>query len=162
MRRILLRHWDLIACLLFAGECLQLCPRVLPVQFLKDVYSGGIAILTIVFSVVFAGISLLASVADASFIRFLEDEDGALGRLLGSFTGTLNVLFGSLIISLVLFAHTAFAASVQRQDGPRWQFGLFCFALSYSLLSSRLIAQDVIRFATLRAKFIAQEDHGPE
>jgi hypothetical protein len=155
LRRLLLRHWDLIACLLIAGECFQLSPSRLPLQFLKDIYSGGIAILAIVFSVVFAGISLLASAADASFIQFLEEEDGALTRLLSSFTGTLNVLFGSLIVSLILFAHTAFAVSIQRRDEPAWEFALFCFAVSYSLLSSRLIAQDVVRFATLRAKFIA-------
>lgn len=153
MRRFISRHWDLVVSLAVGLEVLQVVPRNLGEVFVHDMYSGGIAILAVVFSVVFAAITLFASIGDDAFLSFLE-EDGALGTILRSFNFTLNILFGSLVLSILEFGLTSYEIGKGSLDQPSWRFAVYCFALSYSLLSSRLVGNDVIRFARLRAKFI--------
>ena len=160
MKRFISRHWDLLLSTAAAIECFQLVPRELPVTFLRDAYSTGIAVLAVVFSVVFAAITLLASVGDDEFIDFLEEEDCALTALLKSFTATLNILFGALIISIVAFGWSRYAESQARKEEPSWEFAVFCFSLLYALIASRLVGNDVIRFATLRARFISSKGEG--
>jgi len=155
MKQFLFKHWDLVISVAIVVELFQHLPARLSTAFLKDAYSGGIAVLAVVFSVVFAALSLLASIGDDEFLTFLEDEDNALSTLLKSFKTTLNLLFGGLIVSIVLFGIASYLASVGHKDQESWSFALFCFTVIYALISSRLIANDVIHFAMLRAKFLA-------
>jgi len=154
MKRLLFRHWDLILSLAIGIECIQMLPAQLPTAFLKEAYSAGIAVLAVVFSVVFAAITLLASIGDDAFLRFLEDEDRALSTLLTSFATTLNILFVALLVSIVLFGFSAYEAAQSHMQQHTWGFAIFCFSLSYALISSRLVGNDVIHFAKLRARFI--------
>lgn len=159
MMRILSRHRDFILAIAVGAAVFKIAPWRLPTSFLGEMYSGGIAVLAVVFSVVFAAITLLASIGDDAFLHFLE-EDGALTTLLNSFTTTLNILFGALVLSIIEFGFAEYALAKGWVDQLLWGFVVYCFALSYALVSSRLVGNDIIRFAKLRAAFIRQTNSG--
>ena len=158
MKNLISRHWDLLISLLIGAECLQALPNRLSVAFLKDFYYAGLSILALVFSVVFAAITLLSSIGDNDFLLFLEEEDAALSKLLASFGITLTALFVSLAISIGCYGIAAYRSAGSMKDMPCWQFACYCVALSYSLLSACLVGNDVIRFARLRARFLAERE----
>lgn len=133
-------------------------PACVPLLFTKEIYSGGIAVMAIVFSIVFAAIAVIAAGGESGFIAFLEGEDAGFSRLLESFKMTLNILFGALLLSLIEFGYAVFCINENEKDQPKIFLSIFIFILLYALIAARLTGSDAIMFAKMRAKFATDED----
>jgi hypothetical protein len=147
-----------VVSLLIALFAYQGMPACVPLAFTKEIYSGGIAMMAILFSVAFAAIAIFASGGESAFVAFLEDEDQSFTNLLESFGRTLNSLFAALLLSLSEFGYAVYRLTQNTKDQSKMFLAFFIFGLTYALISARLIGTDAIMFAKKRAKFALDEE----
>lgn len=121
-------------------------------SIVKDVYGIGVSVLSIVFSIFFAALSIIISSSDNDFVKFLE-KDGSFTELIKTLRLTLVLLFISLIVAIILYIYTAFA-QLNGKEQTKWLFLLFVFLSIYSLFAVLSSALDSIKFAYFRAKFL--------
>jgi len=133
-------------------------PSHIPLVFTKEIYSGGIAVMAIVFSIVFAAIAVIAAGGESPFIAFLEDGNAGFSELLESFRVTLNVLFGALLLSLVEFGYAVLRITASDKDESKLFLSLFIYMVLYALIAARLTGSDAIMFAKKRAAFAIDEE----
>lgn len=121
-------------------------------SFAKDVYSVGVSVLSIVFAIYFAALSIIISSSDNEFVRFLE-ERGQFSELVSTFRFTLILLFVALVVAIGLYVYSAYIFANGGQQS-KFYFSLFVFLTFYALFAVVSSALDALKFATLRARFL--------
>jgi hypothetical protein len=122
-------------------------------EFSRDIYSVGITVLSIVFSVYFAALAIIISSSDDEFVDFLEQE-GDYTTLIKNFRFSLTVLLIALVYSIVLYTLTTIWFYNQILNQPGYLFILFVFIFIYGLLATFAATNDAIRYSLYRAKFL--------
>lgn len=151
MIKKLVMSWDLASAIVLtiAGTYL-LNENFLLGSRAKDIYGVGVSVLSIIFSIYFAALSIIISSSDNEFVRFLE-EKGQFTELIKTFKFTLVLLFVSLIVAISLYVYTVLSF---RTVQTKWFFILFLFLTTYALFAVLSSALDSIKFAGFRAKFL--------
>jgi hypothetical protein len=133
---------------------LFLVPSNVNVNIAKDIFEISVSVLSIVFSIFFAGLAILITAGDNEFVRFLE-EDGSYRSIVWSFKFTLFVLFCALLFAIVLFASVLpFSGPASQYIFPKWLLIAFGFSASYSLFAVFSASLDAIKYAEYRVRFI--------
>ena len=122
-------------------------------QTAKGIFEISVTVLSIVFSVFFAGLTVLITAGDNEFVRFLE-EDGAYREIIWTFKFTLLLLFLALLFAIVLFVSVLPLDDLHQYIFPRWLLLLFSFITIYSLFTAFNSSLDTIKYAEYRARFI--------
>jgi uncharacterized Tic20 family protein len=145
--------WDFALALAFALVSWFFLPNWVSNTFAKDLYTIGINVLAIVFSVFFAALAIIISSSDNEFVNFLE-EFGDYTKIISTFQISLLVLFIALIYSLTMYALTSAWIVDQFIDQPRESVAAFIFLGLWGLFAAFNSARDSITYSKLRAKFL--------
>lgn len=130
-----------------------LSPDLISNPFCKDIFSVGISILSIVFSVYFAALAFIISASDNDFIKFMEEKK-QYTSIIGIFRVTLIILFLALLISIIAYVATLIMIETNYKYQYKWIISFFTFSFFYGLLAAFATTLDSIRFALSRANFI--------
>lgn len=144
---------DIIASLLIALLVLILSPDRISNELSRDIYSVGITVLSIVFSVYFAALAIIISSSDDEFVDFLEQK-GDYTALIGNFRFSLAVLLFALVYSLVLYTLTTVWFYNKIVEQSEYLFTVFIFVSTYGLLATFAASNDAINYALYRTKFL--------
>jgi hypothetical protein len=144
---------DIWVSLLIALLSWYLSPNKISNEFSRDIYSIGINVLSIVFSVYFAALAIMISSGDDEFIDFLEAE-GGYTTLIKNFRFSLFLLLVALVYSIVLYTLTTVWFYNKKIEQSEYFFILFVFVSSYGLLATFAASNDAINYALYRAKFL--------
>ena len=124
-------------------------------QFANELYSTGIAVLAIVFSLFLASLAILITAGDNEFMQFLE-EDGSYTKIVATFKVTFSLLSISLVLAIVLYAITLRRSEIDPQTvASKWLLIGFSFLGMYSLLATVQSSLDMLKYAELRARFLS-------
>ena len=152
-RRIVL-SWDWILALIVVIAASYSIPQGANIGYAKELYSTGISVLSIVFSLFLTSLAILITAGDNEFVRFLE-EDGSYTRIVSTFKITFLLLSLSLVSAIVLHAISLRVYEVEPQAlVSRSQLLLFSFVGMYSLLATVQSSLDMLKYAELRARFL--------
>jgi len=144
--------WDFALSLLIAVIGFWIVPDIIPTAILKELYAISVSVLSILFSMFFASLTIIISLNDNEFLEFLE-EDGHFSALLAQFKFSLSVMFMSLIVSLLLYILVIFNVSTPFWGQCKIQVSIFVFIFFYSLFAVFLASLDTIRFLKTRVTF---------
>lgn len=122
-------------------------------NFVKDIYSIGINVLAIIFSIFFASLAIIISSGDNDFIKFIE-EDGLYTLIVDSFKFSIMLLFIALLYSIVLYGVTANSIENLKLSQNKYLFFIFIFLFSYSLFAATESIFDSIKYAKYRIRFL--------
>ena len=111
--------WDLGLALMAGLVVLIMSPQSVPNTFAKDIYGLGASVLSIVFAVFFAALATVMASAHDDFLDLLEAK-GSLERVIFAFRFTLLLLFVGLVLSVVLYALTAWWTIDNAPPQSRW------------------------------------------
>lgn len=149
--------WDFLVAVLISVITAYIFPGDISNNFAKDIFSIGISVLSIVFSVYFAALAIIISSGDNKFIQFLEDDGGHYSILIGTFKFSLMVLFIALIISLLFYGYSSSISEKKQVLQPSWMFILFLFMFLYGLFATLCSTLDAIKYAKFRTRFLLAE-----
>lgn len=149
----ILWSWDFVVAAIATALVIATIPSRISAAFAKDLFAVGISVLSIVFSVFFAALAIIISAGDNEFILFLEKEKAYTG-IVQTFLVSLIALFVALVYSLVLYAITAAAATVEKATQAAGFVCAFSFLFLYGLFAAFNSAIDAIRYARTRAAFL--------
>lgn len=135
-------------------------PQAYPVEFAKDAYSTGIAVLSIVFSVFFAAMANIISASDDEFVMYLLERDH-YRQIIDAFRVTLFSLGVALASSVVLYLATSLSISLNAsstsskvtEQSSFWFVG-FAVLFTYGMGAAFGVAMDAIRWAKARSVFL--------
>jgi len=145
--------WDFILAVILTFVVLFIIPVQVPGNFAKDVYEVGISVLSIIFSVYFAALTIIISAIDDGFVRFLEKE-GHYSELLFTFKFTIFTIFLALMCSIVLFTYSGYKIEVNLQYSQSYGLLVFyVFISSYSLFAVFNSTIDSLRYSKYRMEF---------
>jgi hypothetical protein len=147
--------WDIYVSLAVVVVLGFLIKDDISLSIVKEILTVSISVLAIVFSVFFAAMAVLITAGDNEFVRFLE-EDGSFKQIAGIFRVTLLLLFIALLISIILFVIiVSFSGEDDVYIFPKWGLLVYSFLALYALLSAINSSLDAIKYAELRARFLA-------
>lgn len=153
-RRIVF-SWDWIVAFAIVLAASFLIPEKPSVQFAKELFSIGISVLAIVFSLFLTSLAILITSGDNEFIRFLE-EDGSYRSIVATFKVTFALLAISLVLAIVLSAITLRMSEIEPQAiASKWLLLGFSFLGMYALLATVQSSFDMLKYAELRARFLS-------
>lgn len=141
---------DFVAGLAAIAACIWLLPA-LTNQIAGSIFSIGISVLSIIFSVFFAALAIILSASDDDFVAYLE-QDGIYTSLIRSFRITLGSLFFALCVAIV-----AYVGSTVRHPTemiPLWQFAGFAGVSVYALFATYFATLDATTYCLKRAEFV--------
>jgi hypothetical protein len=144
---------DFIFSLFASTIALCILPEKIPNDFSRDIYNVGITSLSIIFSVYFAALAIIISSGDNDFIDFFEQE-GDYTRLIKNFRYALWILLIALLSSIFLYTITSFLISQKEVNQIKYLIVGFSFFSLYGLLATFMAANDAIRYALYRVKFL--------
>jgi len=129
-------------------------PDTVGCTFAKDIYGVGISVLSIIFSVFFAGLAVIITSSDDVFVRWLEEQRHYRG-LICLFKITLMALFLALLVALTLYLCTSHYEDIfpNFKQNKAWLI-FFSFLFVYSLVATALSVLDAIKYAERRTEFI--------
>jgi len=128
-------------------------PEKVPNEFSRDIYNVGITSLSIIFSVYFAALAIIISSGDNDFIDFFEQE-GDYTKLIKNFRYALWLLLIALLSSISLYTTTSFLIYQKEVNQVKYLIVGFSFLSLYGLLATFMAANDAIKYALYRVKFI--------
>jgi len=146
--------WDFIGALLIVILFSFITPLWISQDAAKEIFTVSISVLSIVFAVFFAAVTILITAGDNDFVRFLM-EDGTYKRIIWPFRISLLLLFIALLASIFLFI-----LSIKYDGGstvkyfPKWVMLFYTFVSLYALFASVNAANDAVRYAEFRAKYL--------
>jgi len=144
---------DILAALAVAGVTFILLPSRITHALARDLYSVGISVLSIVFSVYFAALAIIISSSDNDFVEFLEETDDYSG-LIETFRFSLLVLFVALIFSITMYILSSIWIADNYIDQPSLITVVFCFLFLYGMFAAATATLDAIKYSKFRAKFL--------
>lgn len=144
--------WDWMLALIFVIGIAYFVPGGISFEMAKEVFGISISVLSIIFAVFFAALTVLITAGDNEFVRFLE-EDGSYRHIVWTFKVTLLLLFIALIGSIILFVTVL---HYQHLSGlyPEWIILIFAFFALYALFAAINSSLDAIKYAEYRARFL--------
>lgn len=154
--KYILWSWDFILSVGFSIIAFLCLPYWVPSDFAKDLYSVGISVLSIVFSVYFAALAIIMSSSDDDFIHFLE-EKGHYTIIIQSFEFSLAILFVALIYSIGLYAFSSYWLSKQWPNQEAWYVVSFAFLFFWGMLTAASSTLNAITYSKHRTKFLRQK-----
>jgi hypothetical protein len=129
-------------------------PKDINTEFVLELYGISLTVLSIIFSIFFAGSLIILSSVDDNFILLLEEIRG-YSRLIWTFKYTLYLLFLSLLYSLSVFGIASYTVKVDKSIyHPKIFFTIFVFLFLYSLSSTLMSTLDAYRFSQERTRFL--------
>ena len=148
--------WDIWAAIATAIPTNVLLPAYISIYFCKDAYFVGITVLSIIFAIFLASVSIIMASTDDNFVCFLE-ERGHYTTLINTFRYTLILLFLSLLISMALYFYTTFLMSQALLVQTKWLFTLFIFTASYALFAVCISSVETLTYSKYRTQFLRIE-----
>lgn len=152
---------DFFAAVALALTAWLILPYWISSEFAKDLYSIGISVLSIVFSVYFAALAIIMSSSDDDFIRFLEEE-GQYTTIIISFEWSLGALFVALIYSMGIYAFTSYWLSTSVPNQEKWCLVVFSFLFFYGLFSAASSTRNAIIYSRFRTRFLNLRSEGDQ
>ncbi|MFA5403896.1 MAG: hypothetical protein WC358_03070 [Ignavibacteria bacterium] len=146
--------YDFIGSIIFAFLIYVFFPNQIDNLFIKDVYTIGISILSIVFSVFFAALAIIISSSDDEFVKFLINKN-YYNSILLSFKITLFSLFFALSYSIILYIITSNLILLKFERQSLIFFIFFVLFFSYSLIATALSANDAIKYSKFRSEYLS-------
>lgn len=143
---------DFIVSFIVSLGFVVLMPNEISNVFSLSIYSIGISVLSIVFSVFFAALAVIITSPEDAFVEFLE-EKGHYTRIINSFKYTLLLLFVALVYSIVVYFYTSYMISIDSKYQCDIIVGLFIFLFSYSLYATFEATNDAINFSKYRTGY---------
>ena len=131
----------------------QTIPDNVSNTFAKDLYGIGISVLSIIFSVYFAALSIIISSSNDDFVSFL-DRDGKYKTLINAFRYSLTVLFVALMYSIAMYTYAALLIEKNITTQIKILLSSFSFAFFYGLFAALTATLDSIKYALTRTKFL--------
>jgi hypothetical protein len=153
--RDILWSWDFISSFILAIICYLVLPCKINSEILREVYSVGITVLSIIFSIYFAASAIIITSSVDDFILFLE-ETNLYTNLIAFFKYTLVTLFIGLIYSIIVFLVTVYLEKISNTVHLQNKIlvTIFVFLFFYSLFTTIITTKDAIKFAEYRSKFL--------
>ncbi len=150
--------WDFVIAIVLTLCTAIILPNRISLDFCFAVYSIGITVLSIVFSIFFAALAIIMSSSDNDFVDYLEEE-GDYTTLLNSFIITLIMLFVSLVFSITMAGLTVYVIYSKPIHLTQCNvfFLIFEFLFFYSLFATGLSVRDTIMFSKYRAKYLKKK-----
>lgn len=154
---MILLSWDMVIAIFVAIASFMLLSPLILNSFAKDIYSVGISVLSIVFSVYFAALAIIISSSDDEFVRYLI-KFKHYDLIISAFKWTLLYLFVALVYSLILYAISS-SWMTEKADStqPKLLFTIFAFLFTLSIFAAFFATRDALKYASTRAKFITQD-----
>ena len=153
----ILLSWDLLCALIIAGFIGIISPFWLPNEFVKDLYSIGISVLSIIFSVFFAALAIIMSSSDDEFVVFLEEE-GDYTKIITSFEVSLGIIFVALIYSIIIYGISSYWFVNKHINQQYYWLSIFCFLFLYGLFAVANSAIDAMLFSKYRTNYLKIRD----
>jgi hypothetical protein len=154
--RVYIYSWDTVLSAVAGLLCFFLLPKWVSNTFCVAIYSTGISVLSIVFSIFFASLSVIMTSSDNEFVKFLEQKRH-YSNLIGTFQFTLFSLFLALVYSLLLYTITSYSVSnptpTNKYQSTVW-FIIFSVLTTYSLIATFFSVKDTFMFAIRRVTFL--------
>lgn len=122
----------------------------------KDIYSIGINILAILFSIYFAALIFIISSTNDDFVHFMEVE-GDYSLLISLFKYCLFILFIALLYSTSIYAVTSVWNVDPKSKQPAWTFSCFCFLFLWGVSAALSSTQHAIEYANHRVKYLMEK-----
>jgi len=143
--------WDIWLAFGLSLLCLLIPNRLITPDFAQEILKTTNSILSVLFSVYFAALAILASSGDNEFVMFLQSE-GYYKDILGNFKITLYLLFIALVISIMLLVWV----SLLPESSTIINFlpEIYAFIFLYSVFATINSSSDAIIYAQLRGKFL--------
>jgi hypothetical protein len=144
---------DFLCAVIIAVFIAIISPYWLPNEFVKDLYSIGISVLSIIFSVFFAALAIMMSSSDDEFVVFLEEE-GDYTKIIASFEVSLGIIFVALMYSIIIYGITSYWFVNKHINQQYYWLSIFCFLFLYGLFAVANSALDSMIFSKYRTRFI--------
>jgi hypothetical protein len=150
--------WDLIGAATVTVALIVVLPSEISLQIAKEIFSVGVSVLAIIFSVFFAAIAIVITAGDNEFVKFLE-KDGHYTSIIWTFRSTLVLLFVALLAAIALLIITLPYQAIEQYPYPAWYFPEavmlgFGFLALYALFTAASASLDAIKYAQFRARYI--------
>src|SRR4030095_16781 len=121
-------------------------------SFARDVYNVGVSVLSIIFSVFIAALSIIMASGSDDFVSFMEEE-GRFSLLLWMFKVTLLLLFIALIYSLSLYSATSFWIIQGKVNQNKTFISAFSFLCLWALSGTLVATLTALKYSQMRIKF---------
>ncbi|PKL77267.1 MAG: hypothetical protein CVV25_14800 [Ignavibacteriae bacterium HGW-Ignavibacteriae-4] len=145
--------WDFSFTVIVTILCYCFFPNSLNCELTKDIYSVGISVLSIVFSVFFAALAIIISSGDNDFINFIESNGNHFTKIIASFKFSLVLLFIGLLYSILVYTFTSNQIVNDNVLQSKWILTIFAFIFFYGLFASLNSTLDAIKYAEFRTRF---------
>lgn len=150
--------WDFIIAIIISIATYIIIPIHLQGSFVKDIYSMGISVLSIIFSVYFAALAIIISSGDDDFVKFLNSE-GHYQAIISTFKYSIFMIFVALLYSLGLFIYVSFALSKNTNYTQSYAFFVsYIFIFAYSMFCVFNSTIDSIRYSSYRIRYLKIKD----
>lgn len=150
--------WDFIISIICSLITYVVLPYWINSTFAKDIYSVGISVLSIVFSVFFAALAIIMSSSDDDFVSYLEQK-GHYTIIIESFQFSLAVLFIALIYAVGIYSFTSYWLSVDFKQQQNYWFIIFVFLFFYGMLAAASSTINAITYSKYRSKYLNSGDN---
>jgi hypothetical protein len=142
-------------------------PVYIQANFVMDITSVSINILSIIFSLFFAALAIVISTSEDSFALFLEDE-GIYTELVNTFKFSLYAIFLALLYAVLLYATTRYF-SVMSESAKlltssydftlqnKAAFIVFITIFIYALFACLYTVNDTITYSLKRISYLKKK-----
>lgn len=144
---------DFIASSIISIIIFFLLKKTVANSFVKDLYSIGISVLSIIFSVYFAALSIIISSSDDNFVKFL-DKIGKYRVIIRTFKLSLIILFVALLWSIFMYAFASYLIENSIKEQSKLWLMSFVFLFFYGLFAALGSTLDAIKYADTRVEFL--------
>jgi hypothetical protein len=150
-----IKSYDLWVAVIITTLLALSLPSEIRASFAKDLYGIGISVLSIVFSVSFAGMAVIMSATHDEFIVYLQEKQ-RFTQILNTFKFTLTILFLALVVAITAYAITAYRTVTGLEMQSRIWILIFSFLFIYSLAAALLASLDSVKFSTYRCLYLTR------
>lgn len=150
--RKLILSYDTVIALVIVIISNFIIPCELKNQFCYKIYEVAITVLSIIFSIFFASLTVIMAFPDNKFIALIEKDNKLFTALLNYFKDTLYALFISLVITIIIYITTSYYG--ENISGNRNLFIAFLGVFTYSLIATITAVNATLKITSSRATFI--------
>lgn len=154
MRKIenIILSWDTIFAIIATVFAIIYVPSDISNDFCSSIYGTSIAVLAVIFSILFASLAVIMAFPDNEFITFIEHPSKIFSRLLHFFKITLAALFVSLLYTICIYIYCTYNKG--NSDNSKPLFSIFIFLLTYSLFATAISVWVTLKLTISRASYI--------